>query len=523
MSLADLIDGVDDFRRDRWGRPLIMQIDGTRKPYTRASSATKAIDDTWNLDQWDRRNVAYGLANDASLVARVLAIGGDPTGWGKAEKDAMSKIVEDARTIAKAHKGADIGTAVHRIIQRRNLGETISAGPYQADVDAYYRALDAAGIEVLPEFLEVRFVFDELELAGSADNVVGYSGAHRIADLKTGATVSYGVLGFAGQLAAYANGDLYDVDAECRLPTPEIDRELGFIIHLPAGEGRCDIYEVDLVRGVQAAKVAYQARAAQKAAKSWLVHHTAVLQRASSTSTPAPTAGEIIAHTSPAAPDRAALVSRARALVDAGQGVKLAMAWPEGVPGFKTEHPHTPEELAAIAHAVDAVELEPFTPADATRPTRPLWLASSLQGPAPAPPAVEPAPVTLAAVEPDIEEGPDIDDNEYARLKAAVAALPAEEQFRLERMVAEANRAGFPFSLQTRRTRRRFEIAWALVQCAEKGLDDTTLRACCEAVIGGPAPAAAPLGAILGALTIAEARALAEMADLRPTITNKGT
>jgi hypothetical protein len=263
-------DTVSDFKRDRWGRPLIMQADGTRKPYTRASSATKAIDDTWNLDQWDRRNVAYGIAHDASLVARLLAIGGDPSTWGKQDKDAVGKVVDDARTGAKAHKGADIGTALHRIIERIKRGEPVDAGPYQADVDAYFEALDACGLDILPEFLEVRLVCDELELAGSADDIVGHGEKFHIADLKTGATVEYGVLGFAGQLAAYANGKLYDVDAEERLPTPELDDAVGYIIHLPAGEGRCTIYELDLVQGYRAARIARHARVAQKEAKRWL-------------------------------------------------------------------------------------------------------------------------------------------------------------------------------------------------------------------------------------------------------------
>lgn len=261
-----------DFKRDRWGRPLIMQADGKRKPYTRASSATKAIDDTWNLDQWDRRNVAYGLTHDASLVARMLAIGGDPATWDKKAKEAVGKIVDDARTVAKAHKGADIGTAVHRIIERRNRGEDVDAGPYTADVEAYHEALDACGLRILPQFLEVHLVCDELELAGSADNILyrDRDGAHVIADLKTGATVEYGVLGFAGQLAAYANGCLYDVEREERQATPELDDAVGYIVHLPAGEGRCTIYELDLVQGYRAARIARHARVAQKDAKRWL-------------------------------------------------------------------------------------------------------------------------------------------------------------------------------------------------------------------------------------------------------------
>jgi hypothetical protein len=598
-QLDDLVNGSSDFRRDRWDRPLIMQLDGTRTPYTRASSATKAIDDTWNLDQWDRRNVAYGMTCDASLVARVLAIGGDPSTWGKAEKDAIAKVVDDARTVAKAHRGADIGTAVHRIIERRNRGETISAGPYQADVDAYYRALDAAGIIIDPDHLECRLVCDDLELAGSADNIVGYEGRFRIADLKTGATVSYGVLGFAGQLAAYANGQLYDVNEECRLPTPELDRELGFIIHLPAGEGRCDIYEVDLARGYQAAKVAYQARKAQKAAKKWLVFHNgydalgatdADIKEATSTFTTATTPVTSTSGTSPtetttslapsakqpstvsstasvpapslppsvvtgggSTPTRADLVARARALVDAGHGFRLAIVWPEDVPGFKTDHAHTDDELARIAAAISAIEMEQgFTEADMTRETPAKHLTPATSNPPitvtnvvawqPLQPELVEDGYVVADIDAcphgwgsheacrvcegeslDIDEGPDITDGAYDLLKVSVAALPPAEQFRIETWVAEANNYGTPFTLRDRRTERRSAIAWALVQCSENGLTDEAIRACINGITGYDCPTTTPLGAIIGALTIAEAKALTEMAELRPTITTKGT
>ncbi len=127
-----------DYKRDRWGRPLIMQDDGSRVAYTRASSATKVIEDTYNLDRWHWRNIAYGMAHDGSLVARMLAVGGTPKTWNTGDKKTVHDVVEAANACAQAHKGADIGTAVHRIIERINAGETVDAGPYQADVDELF-------------------------------------------------------------------------------------------------------------------------------------------------------------------------------------------------------------------------------------------------------------------------------------------------------------------------------------------------------------------------------------------------
>lgn len=275
MTLLDAPPPVTDFERDRWGRPLIMQADGTRKPYTRSSSAAKAIEETFNLELWARRNVAFGLAHDRSLVARIVALGGTPSTWDSDAKRAVNKVCEDAARVAQAHKHADIGTAVHLMSERLDRGEDVDGGPYSADLDAYRRAADAMGWIISPTHVECRMVCDELELAGTCDRIVATDdNGYRVADLKTGSTVEYGALGYAAQLAAYARGALYDVAAEVRLPTPEIDTEIGYIIHLPAGIGQCQIYEIDLISGYHAARTARQVRTMTKAAKSWLVPAT---------------------------------------------------------------------------------------------------------------------------------------------------------------------------------------------------------------------------------------------------------
>jgi hypothetical protein len=262
---------VDDFRRDQWDRPLIMQADGTRTGYTRSSTAAKTIEDTYNLERWARRNVAYGMTYDGSLVARLLAIGSNPAGWDKAEKDAVNKICEDAEKVAQAYKGADIGTALHHLTHRLDRGEDVEAGPYTADLDSYRRTMAGHSLQIAQEYIECRIVNDLLRMAGSADRIVQVDGVYRIADIKTGASVDFGALGWSAQLAAYAGGQLYDVTTEQRIATPPIDQTTGYIIHLPAGKGRCDIYEIDLVAGHRAAELANQIRQIRREAKQWLV------------------------------------------------------------------------------------------------------------------------------------------------------------------------------------------------------------------------------------------------------------
>jgi hypothetical protein len=322
-----------DFKRDRWQRPLIVPKGGGKaKPYTRSSSAAKTVEDHWNLEMWARRGVAYGMAHDSSLVARVLAIGGDPGSWNQAQKNAVNVIHEDAQKVAQSHKAADIGTAVHNLTEQLDRGEIVHAGPYEADLQAYVNALIAAGLSCRPEWVECRMVCDELEMAGTADRIVTAEGrVSRIADLKTGGSVDYGGLGWAAQLASYANGELYDVETDQRIWTPDLDLEVGYIIHLPAGQGRCTLYEIDLVAGYKAAQLANEIRAVRKASKTWISPLVVGAPPAASTddaSGPSPAAGpeaDPFDGLEPLAPTHVGIKANARpvTLADLDQGASI--------------------------------------------------------------------------------------------------------------------------------------------------------------------------------------------------------
>src|SRR5207244_1019851 len=123
---------------------------------------------------------------------------------------------------------------------------------------AYTNALISAGLIADERFVECRLVCDALEMAGTADRLLrrATDGTWVVADLKTGASVDYGALGWSAQLAAYAHSDLYDPTTTTRTPTPPLDKVVGVIIHLPAGQGCCTLYEIDLAAGYRAAQLA---------------------------------------------------------------------------------------------------------------------------------------------------------------------------------------------------------------------------------------------------------------------------
>ncbi len=245
-----------DFKRDRWGRALIVPPDGGKpKPYGRPSSFGKKLEDTYGLEQWQRRMVTVGLARTPSLVARAATIPGDPKAWTKEHKDELNAIADEALIAAKGNQAADIGTSLHKMTELADLGEDVShlPEPFAADVATYRAGMAAHGLEILPQFVECRMVCDALELAGTTDRIVwSNSDEHRIFDLKTGDSIELAALGYAVQLAVYAHSVLYDLATGERTPLP-INTEVAYIGHLPAGRATFTLHQVDVAAGWEAA------------------------------------------------------------------------------------------------------------------------------------------------------------------------------------------------------------------------------------------------------------------------------
>ena len=269
MTLLDIPTEATDFPRDRWGRPLIVPPDGGKPVgHTRYSNASGAIEDRFNLDMWARRGGGYGMATSPGLVARMLALGGHPSTWDNEQRKAANKIMEDALDASKAGQAAEIGTAIHKIILEHWLrGDEIDPGPYRADVEAFMTAITQAGWDI--ETTEQKMVTDAPRLAGTADMIVKAGRTRHIADLKTGRTVNYATLSHGAQLAAASRGQFYDLDLQQRVKTPRINQNVGYIVHLPAGEGRCEIHELDLNEGWQAVIMNEAVRTIRKDSRKW--------------------------------------------------------------------------------------------------------------------------------------------------------------------------------------------------------------------------------------------------------------
>lgn len=247
-----------DIPRDRWGRPLITPVDGGKPiPYTRVSTLAKTLDDKTALTKWKQRQVVIGLGARPDLVAVASTVKGDDR--------KLDEVVESAMTAAESERAANIGTALHAMSEQVDQDASLEAFPaeFRADLAAYKTAL--AGIHMVAT--EMFVVTDEVQAAGTFDRLVRLpDGRVLVADLKTGRHESSYPHAAATQMAIYARGHLYDPERGRvgHLPALGIDQAHGLLIHLPAGQAKCDLYLLDLNVGWALAQTAVAVKAAFK-------------------------------------------------------------------------------------------------------------------------------------------------------------------------------------------------------------------------------------------------------------------
>lgn len=225
--------------RDHWGRPLVLPPQGGKRvAYRRTTTFVGCLDDTTGLQRWKTRMVALGMGQRKDLTLAAAAANPD-------DKKTLDDIAEKALEQAQAGAAAMTGTALHSLTERIDRGQELGHVPheYVEDLKAYEKA--TAHIEWLD--IECFRVHDEWQVAGTADRIGRDTRTGRISiyDLKTGSVDFPHKM--AMQLAMYADMIPYDIATDTRGVNPDgLDVNDGVIIHLPAGQGRCDLYSIDL-------------------------------------------------------------------------------------------------------------------------------------------------------------------------------------------------------------------------------------------------------------------------------------
>lgn len=233
-----------EINRDRWGRPLVTPPDGGKPvAYTRCTTFVSSMEDRYNLERWQQRMVATGLADRADLLLAAAA--------ARDDKRTLNRVCNDAIEAAKGSAKATTGTALHSLTERadRDLDMPVLPPDAQADVDAYVIATASMRHVHIEQFT----VNDELQVGGTPDRVAEFAGGRYIADLKTG-SIKWGALKIAQQLAMYANSVGYRIEDGSRFDL-DVDRERAIVIHLPAGTAQASLYWIDIATGWEAVQV----------------------------------------------------------------------------------------------------------------------------------------------------------------------------------------------------------------------------------------------------------------------------
>lgn len=242
--------------------------DGTRY-WSRVSTLLKNIEtDTFQLEQWKKRQVARGLAKRPDLVLAVAAAE-QADERNKLTKDARSVIddlCEQAMEASKSSAGATAGTAMHTATERVDLGETVNLPyPYSVDLAAYQTLVKAMGLTFKREHIERSVRNDRTDNVGTIDRAgtsalleqrgILAPGEQIIIDVKTEGAPLLNLMHIAAQLAEYAHADAMWIPA----PTPEnsydgvwesmpqVSRAVGLMIHIR--DGRATPYLLDLTAG----------------------------------------------------------------------------------------------------------------------------------------------------------------------------------------------------------------------------------------------------------------------------------
>lgn len=486
---------MSETRRDRWGRYFVVPPEGGKpEGYTRVTTIAKSADDGGGLIPWKATLAVVGSLRRPGILASWQALMAEhPDPWYSPAKDRCKQLVEQAAEAGGATDRADIGTALHALVEqsvKSGWSEMPIVQPgMQADIEAYRRTLEAAGIRVLPEFVERIVVLDRHRAAGTSDNlaieVPGYG--LLVGDLKTGTDLRYSWQAIAVQLAAYANadamytqGDAADGSQDRREPMPPVSKEIGLVIHLPAGEARCELHLVDLVAGWKAFEMSMDIR-------EWRSRKNLArpLQLATAPAAPTPSPAPAAAAAPPPDFDAPATPATIAAPEESA---------PHGTAPVEQPAAEIPNPAATTVPAFD--EPAPSAP--------------------PVPPELTPADQRAAIDQrPAPDEGATIAEADVEALRTAAAALGPEAKALVGATVSESIQAGLSLHMSEHRTARRFEAMRGVVVLAEQ-LDDEreTLRCILAEIVGDVAHfPTVPVGHVLGTLSAEEARRFAQLCD----------
>jgi hypothetical protein len=124
------------------------------------------------------------------------------------------------------------------------------------DLNAYRKRMEDVRVVEMETFV----VNDEIKAAGSLDRLIEWKGELVVADIKTGQHEPRYPHSVSLQTAIYARSTPYTHEEGRKPRAREVSTTTGLLIHLPAGQAKCDIYELDIQAGWEAVQLALNVR-----------------------------------------------------------------------------------------------------------------------------------------------------------------------------------------------------------------------------------------------------------------------
>lgn len=350
-----------DFRRAN-GAPMIVDKEGKNRRLSRPSSWGKVLDDENALVNWKIDRACEGVAKDPALQARYAAVKPD-------DRETFKNLRELAINAGRGDQAADIGTALHAMSERWEDPADDFQPPEQfaKRLTQYSETLEAFGL--VSELFEYQVVSLHWGAAGTADRLYRTTkelvapsgeiipvGTLLVGDLKTGKKLDYSLPGYCVQMALYADGELYDVVQDEFLPTPEINRDWGLLVHLPADGDFCEIIWCDMGVGELGASLVQQVKEWRRKWKSAEPYGAyAAIPPMSVEAVAAELDAELVVEPAELVAFAQSRINRLRDIDGATK--KLSLWWPEGVPTPK-QGLSEPDHIEQVLSVLDKVEAE---------------------------------------------------------------------------------------------------------------------------------------------------------------------
>lgn len=238
--------------------------------YTRVSTLAGALDDKSSLIDWASANAMVGMVKDPSISAQIgsLASKYDNPWYVPEGKKALKPLIKRAQEAGGSDRASGLGTSMHEFTEVIDEGRWPEYAP--TELVPWLHAYKETLADFEPLGTELFVVNDELKTAGSFDRVWRMpDGRVVVGDLKSGRSDSSYPLKVSLQVACYANSQQYNQVTGERSPIhPDLDLTTGLLIHAPilgGGKPEVKVYELDLVRGMELARLAVSVREA----RSW--------------------------------------------------------------------------------------------------------------------------------------------------------------------------------------------------------------------------------------------------------------